>query len=432
MHKIVRVIRSSTFLKHNATFFFGAVAAGALNYLFYPILARLLPTGSFGEVQALCSLFAQVNIFLGVLGLLTVNIVVNNSQSEKRDEIIIELEKLALLIGVVIVIATVCMGSTLERFFHFASSWPFVWLAVAVLVSIPLMFRNSYLRGTQAFGLTSALGVVAAGADLLLAVVSVVLHLGTTGVMIALVVAQFATFIYSSWLARRRGFSGTWHDTLLKLPDMHVVTPELRYAVVVLVSSLTVTGLYSIDTVVVKHWFDAHAAGLYAGIATVARIIFFTTASIAQVLLPSVRIGQPAKYNRQMLVRSLLLLAGIGGSILLVFFMLPKLVVKLLMGQRFLPYAFLLPRLSLVIFLVSVINLFLLYHLALRRYAVVGIALCGALLTTILFIVSHHTLTALIDDLLYSCLLISALLALWSAKPKVRSILGAGRNTEWM
>jgi len=420
MHKIVHAVRGSAFLKHNAIFFLGAIGAGALNYAFYPILARLLPTGGFGEVQALCSLFAQVNIFLGVLGLLTVNIVANNTQSEQRDQVIIELEKLALLIGVLLVGATFVAGPSLEHFFHFDSFWPFVWLALAVLVSIPLMFRNSYLRGRQAFGLTSILGVVAAGADLLFAVVSVLLHWKTTGVMIALTAAQFLAFVYSAWLAGRKGFSGKWHDSLLKLPNMRIVAPELRYAAVVLVSSLTITGLYSVDTVVVKHWFDARTAGLYAGVATVARIIFFVTASIAQVLLPSVRIQQSAKHNQQVLMKSFILLAGVGGGVLLLFVLAPKWVIATLMGQRFLPYAALLARLSVVVFLLSVINLFMLYHLALRRYTVVVIALCGAASTTILFAINHRSLSAIINDLLYSAILIAVLLALLSLalKPK--------------
>src|SRR5579872_3150008 len=116
MHKIIGVIRSSTFLRHNAIFFLGAAAAGALNYLFYPILARMLPTGSFGEVQALCSLFAQINIFLGVLGLLTVNVVVNAEETQ-RDQIILELEKLALIVGLALVVITAVAGTSLEHFF---------------------------------------------------------------------------------------------------------------------------------------------------------------------------------------------------------------------------------------------------------------------------------------------------------------------------
>ncbi len=420
MHQIVRTIRSSTFLKHNAIFFLGALAAGALNYLFYPIMARLLPTGNFGEVQALVSLFAQINIFLGVLGLLTVNIVVNTSRNTQRDLIIVDLEKCALAVGLALMLVSVLFGGNLKHFFNFDSAWPFVCLMLAVFVSIPLMFRNAYLRGRQAFGLVSLLGILAAGADLVLAVLFVLFHWHTTGVMLGLVAAQLLTFIYSAWLARRAGFGGWRRGTLLRLPDMRVLAPELRYAIVVLVCSLTITGLYSIDTVVVKHWFDVYTAGLYAGIATVARIILFVTGSIAQVLLSAVRMNQTAERNRRVLTQSLVLLVGIGGVTLLAFALLPRLVVQLLMGQRFLPYAGLLPRLSLVIFLVSVINLFMMYHLALRRYAVALFAVCGVAAAAGFLAANHQTPAAVVNDLLYACLVFGGLLGVWSLRVKTQ------------
>lgn len=421
MHKIVRAIRSSTFLRHNAIFFVGALAAGAFNYVFYPIMARLLPTASFGEAQALASLFAQINIFLGVLGLLTVNIVVNASDSKKRDQIVIELEKLALIAGLVLMLASLFGGRALERFFNFGSPWPFVGLALAVFVSVPLLFRNAYLRGQKEFTLVSILSVVAAGGDLVLAVLFVVLHWRTTGVMAGLAAAQFLTFIYSAWLARRHGFSGSQRETLFRLPDMRIIAPELRYALVVLICSLTITGLYSVDTIVMKHWFDAHTAGLYAGIATVARIIIFITGSVPQVLLPSVRMNQSVIHNRQVLMKSLVLLIGIGGSALLVFSLFPRTVVGMLMGHQFLTYAGLLPRLSLAIFLVSVINMFVMYHLALRRYAVTAIAACGIILTAGLLGAYHQTPYAVVNDLLYSCVGIGILLGVWSMVSKAQS-----------
>ena len=423
MHKIVHTIRSSTFLKHNAIFFFGALAAGALNYIFYPIMARVLPTGSFGEVQALFSLFAQINIFLSVLGLLTVNIVVNTAEAKRRDQIIVELEKLALIIGLVLMVVSLFAGGALKQFFHFDSAWPFVWLMLAVLVSVPLMFRGAYLRGRQAFGLVAVIGVVAAASDLVLSVLFVLLHWRTTGVMVGLALAQFLTFVYAAWLARRSGFGGWARDALFRLPDRRMIAPELRYAFVVLVCSLTITGMYSIDTIVVKHWFDAQTAGLYAGIATVGRIIFFVTGSIPQVLLSSVRMHQPARHNQQALAKSLILLAGIGGGVLLAFTFAPRAIVNLLMGERFLVYADLLPRLGLAVFLVSVINMFVLYHLALRRYGVAVIAACSAVAAVGFMAANHQTPYAVVDDLLYACAVFGGLLGLWALRSKTRPSL---------
>jgi O-antigen/teichoic acid export membrane protein len=430
MTNIASAIRNSTFLKHNAIFFFGALAAGALNYIFYPIMARLLSTNSFGEIQALFSLFAQVNIFLSVLGLITVNIVVNNEWSQKRDQLILELEKLALLTGLVVLFASFLAGPMLERFFHFNTIWPFVVLGAAVFVTIPLTFRSAYLRGKRSFGLVAILNIMAAAADLVLSVLFVVLHGKTTGVLIGLVLAQFLTFMCAAWLARRHGFSVARAKALFTLPDMRMIAPELRYALLVLVSSLIITGMYSVDTIVVKHWFDARTAGLYAGIATIARIIFFVTASIAQVLLPSVRMSRSAQHNRQVLVKSFILLTGIGGSVLLVFCLMSRRVVEILMGQRFLPYANLLPRLSLVIFFISVVNLFVLYHLALRRYAIAVIAVVGALLTTGLMLVNHQTPQAVVNDLLYGSVSVGVMLGVWSMSIKASEVVLVPEQSE--
>ena len=83
MRTIVRPLSTSAFLRHNAIFFVGAVAVGALNYLYYPILGRMLNIESFGEVQTLVSLFVQLQIFLTVMSQVTVNVVANYEDEDR-------------------------------------------------------------------------------------------------------------------------------------------------------------------------------------------------------------------------------------------------------------------------------------------------------------------------------------------------------------
>jgi len=189
----------------------------------------------------------------------------------------------------------------------------------------------------------------------------------------------------------------------------------------VLTGSLAITGMYSVDTVAVKHYFDAHTAGLYAGISTVARIIFFLTASIAAVLMPSIKLAHPAKQNRQTLLKSFALLACIGGAALLVFTLLPNVIIRILMGGKYLPYASLLPRLSLMIFIISILNLFIVYYMALRRYIVIPIVLLGVALTFGLLQMNHQTLQAVINNLLYGSLGMLALLGIQASWKKARA-----------
>jgi O-antigen/teichoic acid export membrane protein len=405
-------IRRSRFLRHNAIFFMGSLAMGFLNYLYYPVMSRMLPPSSFGEVQTLFSLFAQINIFLSVLGLLTVNIVANYDNAARRDRMIFELERLAVLISGVFLVATILGAGVLQRFFHFDSAVPFVALILAVMATVPLTFRSAFLRGKHFFGLVSTAGILAAAGDLLLSIAFVGAGWSTTGAIIGLVLAQFAAFLFAAWAAGKHGFSERFRR-LFKVPDIRFVLPELRYALLVLTGSLTITALYSLDIIAIKHFFDARTAGLYAGISTIARIIFFLTASIVQVLMPSIKLKQTMLENRQTLLKSFLLLVGIGGATLLVFTLVPRLLIRLLIGSNYLTYAGLLPRLSLALFVISILNLFIMYHVALRRYGVIPIVLAGIVLTVGLLSSNHDSLQAIINNLLYGSSAMLAGLGLW-------------------
>jgi O-antigen/teichoic acid export membrane protein len=402
-----------TFLKHNAIFLFGALAIGGLNYLYYPIMGHMLGTGAFGEVQALFSLFAQITIFLNVLSLLTVNIVVNYNDNARRNRVILELEKLSIGVSAVLLVVTVLAGTVLQHFFNFASPVPFLMLSLAVLISTPLTFRTGFLRGQKRFGLVVLAGVLSSLFDIIFSVVLVLAGQGTSGAILGLALAQIVACGFAIYAARKYGFTESLRKNFWRLPDLKLILPELKYAGLVFVGSLAITGLYSIDTIVVKHYFDAETAGLYAGIATIARIIFFLTASIAQVLLPSVKLNHDAAQNQRVLLKSLVMLVTIGGIGLIGFSVLSEFTIKVLMGSAYLPYANLLPRLSLVVFIISLLNLFILYHVALRRYAIAAIVAIGLALTFGLLLFHHESLRAVVDSLLYGSLGLATCLGVW-------------------
>ncbi len=188
----------------------------------------------------------------------------------------------------------------------------------------------------------------------------------------------------------------------------------MRYSVFVLLGTLGIMVLFSIDVLVVKRFFDPHTAGLYAGIATVARIIFFVTASISQVLLPSLKLDQPARKNRQLFIKSAILLTGISAPILLACFVVPEFIISMLMGQVYLTYANLLPLLALTMFVISILNLTVLYFLALRRFAPAVFAIIGSVATCLFLAVFHSTLEIVVNVLLYGSLATVCFIAVWA------------------
>lgn len=424
---IIAHLRQNTFLKHNAIYFIGSLVTGILNYLYYPVLARLMQPVAFGEVQTLVSVFLQITTFLTVLGLLAVNIIANYDNTAEGNRVVMELERLALFVSVGLLLVTILAGSWLQRYFHFTSSAPFAILILTLIITVPFTFRSAYLRARQLFGLYSYANAGSSAIKLVASALLVALGFGTGGAIFGIALSQVVAFVYVAHYARRHGFTESLRQHSWRRLETRLIKPELKYALLVLACSLTVTLLYSIDIVIVKHYFDAHTAGLYASIATVSRILFFLTASVSQVLMPAVRLKNASRENSRILLKSLILLVATGGFALIVFYLAPRFVVGLLMGSTYLAHAELLPRLSLAIFVVSIVNLLLTYYMALRRYAVGLIALFGALLTLGLMYTSHQSLDLVINGLLQGSITLLVCLLAWMGWIN-RSVLVAERT----
>jgi O-antigen/teichoic acid export membrane protein len=421
----------------------GAVGVGFLNYAFYPIMGRILQPDAFGEVQVLFSLFAQITIFLNVLSLLTVTITANYTDLGRRDRMVRELEKLALAGGVTFVIAAALAAPVLRNFFHFEHTLPFVLLALAVLAGTPLAFRSGFLRGRKKFGLVTSISLAASVANIIFSASLATAGLGSAGVLAGLAIGQAIGFGLAAFLARQQGLGSTRAIAMAKVGDagaadlsdlsdsssgsnprdikkggidFSLITPELKYAGLVLIGSLCVTSMYSLDTIVIKHYFDAQTAGLYAGIATVGRIIFFITASVLQVMLPSVKQQAGKQQNQRLLSKSLLLLLVTGGLPLLAFTLFPERIITLLMGNTYAPYAHLLPALGLAMLIVAALNLLVMYHIALRRFAAGIIAVAGIVSTYLLIILFHHTPGQIVACLCIGSTLSLVVLGVWSGR----------------
>ncbi len=402
---LIRRALASQFLRHNAIFFAGSMLVAFLNYLYYPVVGRLLSPADFGEVQAIISLFLQASVFIQVLGLVMLGIFRRYPEGRARAQLAGELEWLALLIGGGLLGIVALASPALQSFLQFQSIIPFLLFAFAVFLGIPLAVSNSYLQGAHRFGQLAWTNIVGAGAKLLASAALVLSGLRASGAILGLLIAQAANLAYTSRLAHHAGrpplrLQARW-------PSLAVIRPELRYAGLVLAVSLCINTLLSLDIIVVKHYFSPTEAGFYAGIATVARIIFFAAAPLAAVLIASVKHGQSA-HNHQLFVRSLGLLALVGGGCLAVFVLAPQAVIQLLIGGRYLVFASQLPRLGLAIFLLSLANLLLYYQMALRQGVSAVAAIGGLIVMCVLLFWQHQSIALVVNSLIEGsvCLLI--------------------------
>ena len=418
--KLVGAWKESVFIRDNAIFWTASLGVSFLNYLYYPILGRLLEPAAFGETQAAISIYTQASVFFQVLSLVSVGIITKYSSKVIRNQINDELSRLALFFSLFMLVATVAFSPLLKDFFNFGSVVPFLVLAVSLIVSVPLAFANSFLQGTQRFWTLAGGNLLASISKILLSAGFVLLGFEAAGAIGGLVCAQVTALIYA--LNKGRGLRHFVGEHLhLRRPKLSILKPELPYIGIVLATSLTTNLLLSFDILVVKHVFPPEQAGLYAGISIISNIIYFITAPLAAVLIPSIKPGQSNAKNSHILKRSLFLTGLIGGGVLMLFASVPSFVVNTLLGAEYAVFANFLPGLSLALFMLSLSNLLIYYHIGLRHFLVAPAIIGGLVLTLILIGQAQASMAMIVRSLIIGSsvllILLTSLLIYYRKEP---------------
>ena len=106
------------FVRNNAIVFLGSLIISTLSYLYYPVLARLMPLEAFGEVQTLISISTQALLFFSAINIVTVVLVANNKQKSQNDLFVIELQKIMVYLVTLVGIIAIAFSPFLKDFFN--------------------------------------------------------------------------------------------------------------------------------------------------------------------------------------------------------------------------------------------------------------------------------------------------------------------------
>lgn len=378
-------ITSSDFLKHNLVFFIGTMVISVFNYLYYPVLSRLVSVPEFGEIQAVISLFMQLGIVLTAYGYVTTSIVANTKSEKLSDDssLLLRLEQVMVIIATLSIpllfFSTLIFGDN----FKFNSVAAMVLVGLLIIINVPSTTRTYVLQGKRRLKEVSIGGSVFAIGKLL---ITVGLVYAITNNVVAAVLSYILAQLASLWYLRSRTKSDyasviQAFDIKGLFLDKSIRGQLIHYGKYGLFIFFILSGLaliYSSDTIVARLFFDEYEVGLYSGIASIARIIFFVTASIAGVLIASIRIGSTVE-NHKILIKSLVLITGIGLAGVIGFTLFKEFFVKLLVGVDYVERADLLPALSVTMLFCSIANLAAIYQIATRYYRAVWPILAGVL-----------------------------------------------------
>jgi len=245
---------------------------------------------------------------------------------------------------------------------------------------------------------------------LLLGLLLVMLGWAAYGAVFALTISIVAT-----WLVAKQALHQLERSTTSqkRADSPHFTQAEqkalLAFAIPVLMSEISLILINNSDVLIVKHFFNSVAAGQYAALALIGRIVFFGTWSVVITMFPLVaqkaHRGEP---HRHLLWNGLGMVVGVSTLIVLATVLFPAFIVRLLFGAEYVAVAPLLWVYALATALFALANVVINYRLALGDRVGTMWALAAGLLQVGLLLLFHTTLfqVVLIQVLLMGLLLL--------------------------
>lgn len=380
----------------------GSNVVSFLNYLYHLVMVKLLTPASYGELVALLSLIGFLGIISSSLNLVVIKFVSSAKSINEIRGIVSWFNSKVFAFSLAIFLLITLLSPLISSFLKIENHLLVVLIALLSILGLASLLYKSVLQGLLKFQQMIASIFVESGLKLILGVVLVYAGFSVGGALAGLVVASFVGFFLSRFFIRQ------FLKTSEKEPN---IKSMFLYSLPVSIQYLSITSLFSSDILLIKHFFSPHDAGIYAIISTLGKIILFGTGPIGAVMFPIVSQRQSRGANyRRIFVLSFVLTSVLAALILLVYWLVPELVIRML-NPSYLEAAPLLVWYGVFITLYTLCSLFVSYYLSLNRVSVVALPFIAAIAQIIGIWFFHQSLyIVILISIIISALLLFSLL----------------------
>ncbi|MHB8469974.1 MAG: oligosaccharide flippase family protein [Gaiellaceae bacterium] len=300
------------------------------NLAYNSVCGRVLGPAHYGTLAAVVALLYIVSPVLlaiqTVISRLTSELVSRGDLGAVRTLLRTAVLRLGLVTAACVA-AGIALSGPAASFLKLPQSRPLVILTVALGIALFAQLQRGVFQGASRFGrfavaafVESAVKVVAATLILTLVWKS------ESGAVFAIVVSSLA------------GTAVGWY--LLRFLPQATPLPKLehvfRYSLATLATLTALSLLFSMDVVAAKHYLPPRMAGVYASVALLGKVAFFSTTAVTVLSFPFFSAHHEARTDaRRPLAASLALIGALGLGVALVYRVAPWLVVRPVFGDAY-------------------------------------------------------------------------------------------------
>lgn len=302
----------------------GSGLVSALNFAYNISVARFLGPIGFGHASAVYTLLILISAITLSFQIVTAKVVAKQPLRTEQSAAYSAFHRSAWAAGVIVALLLVLTERAITSYLNLPSTVLVVLLSVGVAFYVPLGTRRGYLQGVCGFRRLAVNLILEAFCRLLGSLVMILMGFGVTGVIAANAAAVGIAYYFaipSLEISRGADFA---------IPNAF---REALQAIVFFVGQVIINNC---DIVLVKHFFAATPAGLYAAVALVGRVIFAFSWAVINTMFPIVA-GTRSRERRDhgVLRTSLLMVFGICTLFALVLGFSPSAVWATLFGPQF-------------------------------------------------------------------------------------------------
>lgn len=387
-------IVSDRYIRHNVLLFVTNVVAGVLAYLLHPFLGHVMSIQDYGQVATFIALSLVLATPTQIVATVTaryVSMLSTRDDYSGLNDFIRRFTGILLVAGVVSTLVFVGLSRFIATFFNLSSPVEVVLISLVFVTVFVAPLNQGALQGLQYFGWYAVITLLASALRLVLALMFVMGGLGVNGAILGIVVAATLTYLVSFVPLRailRGGRTATGSLRALWL-----------YSMFTALAATGIVALYSVDTVLARHFLSAGDAGLYAALATLGRIVLFVTSSIGVILFPRVVfLQEKGEAHIHLMMQAALGVIGLSLVVEVVFCLEPGLLTQVLFGASFAAIAGLLPLYGVGMLLLALGQVLAMYFLAIGNRVFVVIIFCACVGQVVLISWRHAQLLEMVQN----------------------------------
>jgi O-antigen/teichoic acid export membrane protein len=302
----------------------GSGLVGAANLFYNIAVARLLGPVGFGHAAAVYTLLMLMSAVTLAFQIVCAKLVANHDDPAEKAATYAGLHRRAWRYGLGIGVLLILARGLFTQYLNLPSSTLIVLLGIGTAFYIPLGARRGGMQGTYAFHFLAINLILEGLARLGGAYFLIKLGMGVTGAVLASVAAVILAYLFG------------WPPAILRRETSTRVDASFREGLQAIVFFVGQVIINNFDIVLVKHFFRPEAAGLYAAVSLVGRVVNMCAWSVVNTMFP-ISAGARSEDDaaRPVLTTSLLLVFGIVASTVLGLWFVPSFIWKLVFGAQF-------------------------------------------------------------------------------------------------